>query len=168
MRRQNRSRNPAGFETLEADSREQVMEKTIPMVGDDPEPAGGISRGLEQNPCRTVDASGGRDGRRRKLEERADLLILDVVMETGTTGFEMACQMRSRRPGSRFAAFKDIPIPLTTAVSQVTRSRLSLNEWGRLLRAVQSFVTRPLSTNEHLARVEAPLGTGPTAQDVRT
>jgi CheY-like chemotaxis protein len=144
------------------------MEKSIPIVGDDPQPVGGTSRALEQNGCQTVDASNGRDRRRRKLEEMADLLILDVMMETDTAGFQMVYQVRSRRPGSRFAAFGDIPIPLTTAINQETGSRLSLNERGSYLRAVESFVTKSLRIDELLARVEVAPGTRPVAPDVRT
>lgn len=134
------------------------MSNKILIVDDDVDLVDSLVRVLERNGYATARAHSAREGLRRMLEEKPQLLILDVMMETDTAGFEMAYQVRSRRPSSRYAPFKDIPIILLTAINQATNSRFSLTEGDSFLPDIQDFVTKPFRIDDLLAKVEAALG----------
>lgn len=134
------------------------MPKKILIVDDDVDLVHTLTRVLETGGYAVTRAHSARDGLRRLLEERPDLLLLDVMMETDTAGFEMVYQIRSRRPGSRYSAFQELPIILLTAINQATNSRFSLNERDSFLPQIQDFLTKPVRAEDLLAKVETVLG----------
>ena len=81
-------------------------------------------------------------------------MILDVMMETDTAGFEMTYQIRGTRPTSKYRDVKDTPIIMLTAINQVTNSRFSLNEGQSFLPGVNDFLTKPVKIDELLDKVK--------------
>lgn len=51
-------------------------------------------------------AYSGTEGLEKLLETRPDLVIMDVMMETDTAGFEAIYKIRSDRPDSKFKESK--------------------------------------------------------------
>ena len=114
------------------------MAKKILIVDDDRDLVESLSQVLQTRratpwPRPTAAA----DGLRALLAERPDLVILDVMMETDTAGFEAADRIRSpgRRPA--IAEFRDVPIIILTAIDQVTNSRFSLDPGDSFLPGVE-------------------------------
>jgi two-component system response regulator MprA len=134
------------------------MPKKILIVDDDVDLVHTLARVLETGGYAVARAHNARDGLRRLLEEKPDLLLLDVMMETDTAGFEMVYQIRSRRTGSRYRSFQELPIILLTAINQATNSRFSLNERDSFLPQIQDFLTKPVRVEDLLAKVEMALG----------
>jgi len=129
------------------------MQKRILIVDDDPDIAESLAQALRQNGYETISAPNSSQGLSQLLKVKPDLLILDVMMETDTAGFEMVYQIRNRRPGSRYAQFADIPIILLTAIHQATNSRFSLNEKDSFLPRIEGFLTKPFRIDELLEKV---------------
>ncbi|GAB4233515.1 MAG: hypothetical protein Kow00109_06250 [Acidobacteriota bacterium] len=127
---------------------------TILLVDDDRDLAATLQRALEVRGYRVVTAHSAAEGLRRLEQERPDLLILDVMMETDTAGFEMVYQIRSWRPESRYAAFRETPVILLTAVNQATRSRFSLDEENSFLPEIDAFLTKPFQLDALLEKVD--------------
>jgi CheY-like chemotaxis protein len=133
------------------------MSRKILIVDDDVDLVDSLAQALIQNGYSIARAHSAGEGLRRLLAEKPDLVILDVMMETDTAGFEMAYQVRNRRTHSRYAEFRDVPIILLTAINQATNSRFSLNEKDSFLPNVNDFVTKPFRMDELIEKVKAAL-----------
>jgi Response regulators consisting of a CheY-like receiver domain and a winged-helix DNA-binding domain len=102
-------------------------------------------------------AHSGQEGLKKLLEVKPDLLILDVMMETDTAGFEAVYKIRSERPDSKYREFKDLPIIILTAIDQVTNSRFSLDQEESFLPGHNEFLTKPVEVEELLEKIEKNL-----------
>jgi CheY-like chemotaxis protein len=133
------------------------MSGKILLVDDDTGLVESLARVLKGNGYDVAAASSGADGLKALLGERPDLVILDVMMETDTAGFEAADQIRSRRPASRYREFRDIPIIILTAIDQVTNSRFSMDQRESFLPGTNEFMTKPVDIDELLAKIARAL-----------
>jgi len=133
------------------------MAKKILLVDDDRDLVESLSQVLRVRGYAVATAFSGAEGLRALLAERPDLVILDVMMETDTAGFEAADQIRSPRPTSRYREFRSIPIVMLTAIDQVTNSRFSLDQSESFLPGVNEFLTKPVDLDGLLARIGALL-----------
>ena len=133
------------------------MGKKILLVDDDKDLVESLSQALRMNDYEVTAAYSGAEGLKKLLEERPDLMILDVMMETDTAGFEISYQIRSERPTSKFRDVKDVPIIMLTAITQVTNSRFSLNQEQSFLPRINDFLTKPIKIDELLAKVKGQL-----------
>ncbi len=127
------------------------MAKKILIVDDDRDLVETLSQVLRSQGYQTAAAYRGSEGLKAVLAERPDLVILDVMMETDTAGFEAAGQIRSRRPSSRYADVRDVPLVILTAIGQVTNSRFSLDPADNFLPGVEAFLTKPVDVDELLS-----------------
>ena len=133
------------------------MAKKILVVDDDKDLVASLERVLRGNGYDVAVAHSGAEGLRALLAERPDLIVLDVMMETDTAGFEAADAIRSRRETSRFREFRDVPIVILTAIDQVTNSRFSMDQGESFLPGTNVFLTKPVDIDELLARISAAL-----------
>lgn len=97
----------------------------------------------------TVDTAPGKTEALEKLRAgKPDLLILDVMMDTWSDGFELARDLR-KNPD-----YKDIPIIMLTGVEQRTgiefKSTARDPEWL----PVNTFLDKPVESKVLLAEVE--------------
>jgi CheY-like chemotaxis protein len=134
------------------------MAKKILIVDDDRDLVESLSQVLRSNGYETASAGSAAEGLNALLIVQPDLVILDVMMETDTAGFEAAGQIRSLRPTSRFRDIRTVPIIILTAIGQVTNSRFSLDPGDNFLPGVDEFLTKPVDLDELLAKVGALIG----------
>ncbi|HSK11144.1 MAG TPA: response regulator [Vicinamibacterales bacterium] len=73
-------------------------------------------------------ASSGARGLEMVESFRPDLIILDVMMESYTSGFHVSLRLRDPSPASRFAAFRRTPILMLTAIHSTTPLRFGPDE----------------------------------------
>jgi CheY-like chemotaxis protein len=130
------------------------MGKKILIVDDDKELVDSLVQALKYNQYEVEAAYSGADGLKKLLEYRPDLLILDVMMETDTAGFEVVFQIRSDRKLSKYREVKDTPIIMLTAITQVTNSRFSLNDKQSFLPGINDFLTKPIKIDDLLEKVK--------------
>ncbi len=97
------------------------------------------------------------EGLKKLPEVKPDLMVLDVMMETDTAGFEAVYKIRSERPDSKYREFKDIPIIILTAIDQVTNSRFSLDQEESFLPGHNEFLTKPVEVEELLEKIKVAL-----------
>jgi CheY-like chemotaxis protein len=133
------------------------MAKKILIVDDDRDLVQSLEQVLRGNGYDVAAASSGADGLKALLAGRPDLVVLDVMMETDTAGFEAAGQIRNRREGSRYREFRDVPIVILTAINQVTNSRFSMDHGESFLSGPTEFLTKPVDIDELLAKISAAL-----------
>jgi len=130
------------------------MAKKIMIVDDDKDLVATLSQALKVNGYDVVSAYSGTEGLGTLLAEKPDLVILDVMMETDTAGFEIAYQIRSGRPTSKYLQQRGVPIIMLTAINQVTNSRFSLNDKESFLPEINDFMTKPVNIDDLLAKIK--------------
>jgi CheY-like chemotaxis protein len=133
------------------------MPKKILIVDDDKDLLASLERVLRTKGYEVVSAASGAEGLKSLEAHKPDLIILDVMMETDTAGFEVADRIRSRRASSRYLPFRDVPIIILTAINQVTNSRFSMDQGDSFLPGVLDFLTKPVDPDELLDRVAKSL-----------
>jgi CheY-like chemotaxis protein len=129
------------------------MNKKILIVDDDRDLVASLVQVLKGSGYEVASAFSGADGLKALLAERPDLVILDVMMETDTAGFEAADVIRSRRETSKYREFRDMPIIILTAIDQVTHSRFSMDPSDSFLPGANEFLTKPVDLDELLAKI---------------
>lgn len=86
----------------------------ILVVDDDPDIVETITLVLEGAGYEVVSAHSGKEGLQKAREEKPDLIVLDVMMETKRKGIEVAQQLRQE------PQFASTPILMMTAVREKT------------------------------------------------
>ncbi len=123
----------------------------ILIIDDDPDIVLAIRMSLEAEGYEVIEASSGAQGIDMIKAERPDLIILDVMMETKTEGFQMALKLHSPDPTSEFVEFKDIPILMLTAIHSTTPLRF---EPDIDYLPVELFVDKPIELEDLVGKVE--------------
>ena len=123
----------------------------ILIVDDDPDIVLAIRMCLEAEGYEVIEANSGAQGFDMIKAERPNLIILDVMMETKTEGFQMALKLHSPDPTSEFVEFKDIPILMLTAIHSTTPLRF---EPDIDYLPVELFVDKPIDLEDLVGKVE--------------
>lgn len=121
----------------------------ILLVDDDPDFVEATKTVLEGKSYQVVTAYNGDDGLKKVIEERPDLIILDVVMP-GKDGFAVCKELKT---DPRYYFFSKIPVlMLTVYPDDRDKPRLSLLE-GMTMEA-EDYIQKPVTPEELLRRVE--------------
>jgi len=123
----------------------------ILIVDDDPDIVLAVRMVLESAGHEVIEASSGQKGIEMIRIEHPDLIILDVMMETKTEGFQLALKLRSPDPTSEFIDYKDIPILMLTAIHSTTPLRF---EPDIDYLPVELFVDKPIDPDDLLGKVD--------------
>jgi CheY-like chemotaxis protein len=129
------------------------MAKKILLVDDDADTCSNMRTVLSTKGYEVAEAHSGAEALRRVSAFKPDLIILDVMMETDTAGFEFAYQIRNARPTSKYKEVGSTPIIMLTAINQVTNSRFSLDDSENFLPGVNDFLTKPVNIDMLLEKV---------------
>ena len=125
----------------------------IVTIDDDPDILDVLRIALEANGYEVHAASNGVDGLRIVKEVHPDLIILDVMMDTITEGFQVSYQLRSQDPKSEYQEFSKVPIIMLTSISQKTGMAFSPEKDGEYL-PIDEFVEKPLRVESLLEKVK--------------
>lgn len=126
----------------------------ILIIDDDPDIILAVKLTLEAAGYQVIEAYNGVEGLKKVKAERPDLIILDVMMDTTTEGFQVTLRLRSPDPASEYAAFRDIPIMLLTAIHSTTPLRFGPDEDYL---PVDDFVDKPIDPDDLIKKVAALL-----------
>ena len=121
----------------------------ILVIEDDADMVMAIRMPLEANDYEVFEAATGEEGLQKVKNVEPDLIILDVMMETTTAGFQVSLQLRSPDPESEYAAYRNVPIMMLTAIHTTTSLRFGPDE-GYL--PVDAFVEKPIDPDELLEK----------------
>ena len=123
----------------------------ILVIDDDPDIVLSVRLCLEGVGHEVLEAPGGKEGLEMLKQERPDLIILDVMMETQTEGFQLALKLHSADPTSELAAYSDIPILMLTAIHSTTPLRF---EPDIDYLPVELFVDKPIDPQDLISKVD--------------
>lgn len=123
----------------------------ILIIDDDPDIVDAARMTLTAAGHEVVAAYSGKEGLALVEKASPDLIILDVMMETHTEGFQIALKLRSPDPASKYAALKDIPILMLTAIHSTTPLRF---EPDIDYLPVELFVDKPIDPDDLIRKVD--------------
>jgi CheY-like chemotaxis protein len=123
----------------------------ILVVDDDPDVALATRLCLEGADYEVIEARSGAEGLEKVKAENPDLVVLDVMMESTTEGFQTALKLRSPDPSSEYNAFKDIPIIMLTSIHSTTSMRFGPDD---AYLPVDVFVDKPIDPDTFIPKVE--------------
>lgn len=109
---------------------------------------------LEAAGYRVSRAATTEEGLRRVKEIQPDLILLDVMMDTTTAGIQVSLALRNPDPASEYAAFRDVPILMLTAIHATTPLRFAPDQEYL---PVDAFIEKPIEPEVLLARVREQL-----------
>jgi CheY-like chemotaxis protein len=125
-----------------------MAEKSILLVDDDSVFLEAMSAILESD-YRIRTAVNGKEAHQRIQEESPDLIVLDVMMDYLSEGFDVARQLRGN------PATRSIPIIMLTGVDQMYNYRMEVDEsWVPCDR----YLEKPVSPARLLAEAKALIG----------
>jgi CheY-like chemotaxis protein len=120
------------------------------VIDDDPDIITAVRLTLENAGYQIVSASSGQEGVEKIKSEHPDLIILDVMLETHTEGFQLALKLHSPDPSSDLKQFKDTPILMLTAIHSTTPMRY---EPDIDYLPVELFVDKPINPDDLIKKV---------------
>lgn len=123
----------------------------ILVIDDDPDIVLSVRTTLEKAGHKVIEAPNGLKGLERIRADRPELIILDVMMDTSTEGFQLALRLRNPDPTSDLAEFRHIPILMLTAIHSTTPLRF---EPDIDYLPVELFVDKPIDPDDLLKKVE--------------
>ena len=125
----------------------------ILIIDDDADAVDLIRIALEANNYDVFSAANGTEGLKLVKEIRPDLIILDVMMDTATEGFQVSYQLRSNDPKSEYRDFSRTPIIMMTGVSQQMHMKFSPKQDGDFL-PVDEFLEKPVRIDPLLDKIK--------------
>jgi CheY-like chemotaxis protein len=129
----------------------------ILMIDDDPDVVMVTRIPLEANGHEVYAASSSQEGLARLREVNPDLVILDVMMDTATEGFQLSLKLRDRSPDAEYAAYRDVPILMLTSVHSTTELRFVPDEDYL---PVDAFLDKSADPEQIVAKVKELLDRG--------
>ena len=123
----------------------------ILIIDDDPDMVLAAQMTLEAGGHKIYTATNGTEGLEKIKEIIPDLIVLDVMMDTTTEGFQVSLNLRSLDPESEFKDFRDIPIIMLTAIHTTTPLRFGPEDDYL---PVDVFLDKPLDPDVLSAKVE--------------
>jgi len=122
----------------------------ILIIDDDPDIVMAMRLPLEAKGYRVSQATNGAEGLKKVEELNPNLIILDVMMDTTTEGFQVSLALRSPDLTSEYAAYSHIPIMMVTAIHTTTPLRFGPD---KDYLPVDEFIEKPIDPDVLLAKV---------------
>jgi len=127
-----------------------MTNKHVLIVDDDPDIVEAMRLPLQAKGYQVSHAASGSEGLEKVKKLKPDLIILDVMMDTMTEGFQVSLTLRSSDPKSEYAAYKHIPIMMVTAIHTTTPLRFGPDQDYL---PVDEFIEKPIDPHVLLSKV---------------
>ncbi len=138
-----------------------MSQKRILLVDDDADQRLSVRLPLEAAGYAVFEAPGYDQGLAAVKEVNPDLIVLDVMMDTTTAGFQFALTLHSgetsfgAEANTEYSAYAKTPIIMLTAIHSTTPLRFSPDEDYL---PVQTFLEKPVDPKTLLATIHKLLG----------
>jgi len=129
--------------------------KKILLVDDDPDLRLALRLPLESAGYTIAEAENPSSAKTAIAEVKPDLIILDVMMDTATAGFQFALELHNAEPKSELYEFRTTPIIMLTAIHTTTPLRFAPD--ADYL-PVETFLEKPVEPEVLLSKVRELIG----------
>jgi len=127
--------------------------KKILIIDDDPDTVEAMKMVLESQNFEVHSALNGTQGLRTVKEIQPDLIILDVMMDQLTEGFQVSYALKNTSPDSEYAPFAKTPILMMTAIGRETHMKFNPETDDAFL-PVQAFLEKPVQPKMLIEKVK--------------
>jgi CheY-like chemotaxis protein len=131
-----------------------MANEKILIIDDDDDLVLAMRLPLEAAGYQVFRAVNGVEGLKKVKEINPDLIILDVMMDSTTEGFQVSLTLRSPDPKSEYKAYSHIPILMLTAIHQTTPLRFGPDQEYL---PVDVFIEKPIEPAKLLEQVRKHL-----------
>ncbi|HDQ03286.1 MAG TPA: response regulator [Deltaproteobacteria bacterium] len=121
--------------------------RKVLIIDDDKDYGEAIKMVLESNGFDVKHVLNVHDGRKAVEADKPELIVLDVMMDKHTDGFDLCYDLKHDEK------YKNIPILMVTAVTGKTGFKFSPETDGEYLQA-DDYISKPVASSELLQRVK--------------
>ncbi len=122
------------------------------IIDDDPDVHAVVKKILEAKSYKVISAYDGFEGLRKVVDERPDLIILDVIMP-GKHGFEVCHELKT---DEKYHFFSNIPVLMLTVYPE-DREKMHLSMREGMMMEAEDYLQKPVDAKELVKRVEGLL-----------
>mgnify|MGYP001038870270 CR=1 FL=1 len=133
--------------------------RKVLVIDDDPDFRESVDSLLESEGYEVLQASSGKEGLKRLREERPDVIILDIMMESIVEGYAVNQAIKFQ---PEYEAFARVPIIMVSSIEQTPDERFSRAGELEMVRP-DRYLTKPLEIPRFLEVVEQAARRGTTA-----
>jgi DNA-binding response OmpR family regulator len=121
----------------------------ILVIDDDPDVHTVVKKILEPKSYEVVSAYDGSEGLGKIVEERPDLIILDVIMP-GKHGFDVCHELKT---DEKYHFFSNIPVLMLTVYPE-DREKMHLSMREGMMMEAEDYLQKPIVPEELAKRIE--------------
>jgi DNA-binding response OmpR family regulator len=121
----------------------------ILVIDDDPDVHTVVKKILEPKSYEVVSAYDGYEGLKKVVDERPDLIILDVIMP-GKHGFDVCHELKT---DEKYHFFSNIPVLMLTVYPE-DREKMHLSMREGMMMEAEDYLQKPVDPQELVKRVE--------------
>jgi DNA-binding response OmpR family regulator len=124
----------------------------ILVIDDDRDVHTVVKKILEPKSYEVISAYDGFEGLRKVVDERPDLIILDVIMP-GKHGFDVCHELKT---DEKYHFFSNIPVLMLTVYPE-DREKMHLSMREGMMMEAEDYLQKPVDAKELVKRVEGLL-----------
>jgi len=123
----------------------------ILVIDDDPDFVEAVTSILQSALYDVVNASNPAEGKDKILEEKPDLILLDIMMDSLFDGFSLCHDIKTSKD---FESVKDTPVIFVSAVKEMTGSRFQFKAEEQGLIGPDDYIDKPVKPDDLIAHIE--------------
>lgn len=123
----------------------------ILVIDDDPDFVDAVTPILQSALYDVISAANPKDGKQKILNEKPDLILLDIMMDSLFDGFSLCNDIKTSKD---FKEVQDTPIIFVSAVKEMTGSRFQFKGEEQGLVGPDDYIDKPVKPDDLIARIE--------------
>ena len=128
-----------------------MANEKILLIDDDDDIRGSLRALLESHHYTVSESSSGKEGLTKLSEEKPDLIVLDIMMETVDEGYSLTQIIKFQK---EYEDYKDIPILMLSSIQEDPLTRFAQAGGQVEMIIPDQYMTKPVDIPEFLALIE--------------
>lgn len=123
----------------------------ILVIDDDPDFVDAVTPILQSARYNVISAANPAEGKEKILEEKPDLILLDIMMDSLFDGFSLCHNIKTSK---EFEDVQETPVIFISAVKEMTGSRFQFKGEEQGLIGPDDYIDKPVKPEDLIARIE--------------
>ncbi len=123
----------------------------ILVIDDDADFVDAVTPILQSALYDVISAANPAEGKQKILNEKPDLILLDIMMDSLFDGFSLCNDIKTSK---EFKEVKDTPIIFVSAVKEMTGSRFHFKAEEQGLVGPDDYIDKPVKPDDLITRIE--------------
>jgi len=131
------------------------MPAKVLIIDDDSDFRTAVRSLLESHGYSVLEAASGHEGLQMVLEQKPDVILCDIMMESTVEGYGVTHSLKYR---DEYADFRNVPLFMISSIDQTPDERFPMSPEVDLIRP-DGYLTKPLDIQQLLRLLEKAVGT---------